>query len=172
MNVQEILNISKARKNKDKESINKILENIHKKIKFYANLNKESCIYQVPPILDDKPIYNTDEITKQLFKVLDSEGFIVTAYQTGRLEIFWNEKLVEQKVKTDAYLISQEEKKLRNITKKSKKIDERFNFIANPKKTTQLIPQSLEDELDSKVEKILKEKNKLQNKYKNILNNK
>ena len=68
-------------------------------------------------------------------------------------------------------MISQEEKRLKNITKKSKKIDERFEFIANPKKTTKL-PQTLEDELDSKVEQILKEKSNIQNKYKNILNNK
>jgi hypothetical protein len=168
MNVQEVLNIAKERKLKNKDSIKKIIDNIHKKIKFYANLNKESCEYQIPVIIDDRPLYNVDFITKQVFKTLDSEGFIVTAYSDGRLEIFWKESLVEQKVKTDAYLISEQERKLKNITKKSKKVDERFAFLANPVKTAKL-PQTIEEQLDLQVEKILKEKEHLQNKYKDIL---
>lgn len=168
MNVQEILNISKERKLKNKDSIKKILSNIHKKIKFYATLNKESCEYQIPVIIDDRPLYDIENITKQVFKQLDSEGFIVTAYSEGRLEIFWKESLVEQKVKTDAYLISQQERKLKNITKKSKKVDERFSFLANPKKTAEL-PPTIEEQLDLQVEKILKEKEQLQKKFSSIL---
>jgi hypothetical protein len=161
MNVQDIINISKERKRKDKDSIKKILDNIHKKIKFYANLNKESCTYQIPPIINEKPVYNIDSITKEIFKVLDSEGFVVTAYSDGNLDIFWNEKLIEQKVKTDAYLISQKEKKIKNLTNKAKNIDAKFEFIANPKKTA----KSIDDDLDLQVQKILDEKNKLQKKY-------
>lgn len=169
MNVQEILKIKSARKNRNKELIKKIVNNIHNKIKYYAGLNKESCSYIVPPIVDDMPLYNMDDVVKEIFKILDSEGYIVSAYSNGQIDICWNEKLVEQKVKTDAYILSSEERKLRNITKKSKKIDERFSFLANPKKTSRP-EKTADEELDEQVEKILKEKETLQKKFSKMLN--
>ena len=169
MNVQEVLQISKERKTRTKESIKKIVENIHKKIKYYATMKKESCVYIIPPILNDTPLYDLENIIKDVFKILDSEGYIVCAYIDGRLDINWNEKLVEQKVKTDAYVLSQEEKKLKNITKKAKKVDERFAFLANPKKTTKEL--TIDEQIDSQVEKILREKEKQQKKFKSIIGN-
>ena len=109
------------------------------------------------------------QTVKEIFKILDSEGYIVSAYSNGQIDISWNEKLVEQKVKTDAYIVANEQRKMRNITKKSKKIDERFSFLANPKKTSR--PEKThEEELDEQVEKILKEKENLQKKFSKLLN--
>ena len=87
--------------------------------------------------------------------------------EISELEIIWNEKLVEQKVKTDAFVLSQEERRLKNITKKCKKVDERFQFLANPKKTSKEL--SADDQLDLQLEKILKEKKNQQNKFKKLL---
>ena len=168
MNVQEILNISKERKNRNKLLIKKIIDNIHKKIKYYATLKKESCSYIIPPLIDDTPLYDLEGVIKDIFKTLDSEGYIVTAYANGQVDICWNEKLVEQKVKTDSYVLSSEEKKLKNITKKIKNIDDRFSFLANPKKTNGP-EKTLDQQIDDQVEKILKEKSKQQKKYKNLL---
>lgn len=164
MNVQEVLQIGKERKLRTKDAIKKIVENIHKKIIYYAGLKKESCVYLVPPIVNDMPVYDYTIVVKDIFKILDEEGYIVTAYSDGRINICWNEKLVEQKVKTDAYVLSQEERKLKNITKKSKKVDERFAFLANPKKTNKEL--SIDEQLDAQIEKILKEKDKKQKQLK------
>jgi len=168
MNVQEILNISKERKNRSKVVIKKIVENIHKKIKYYATAKKESCRYIIPPLVDDTPLYDLEGVIKEVFKMLDSEGYIVTAYSNGQIDICWNEKLVEQKVKTDAYVLSSEEKKLKNITKKIKNIDDRFSFLANPKKTGGP-EKTLDQQVDDQIEKILKEKSQQQKKYKSLL---
>ncbi len=169
MNVQEVLQIGKDRKQRSREVSKKIIENIHKKIKRYAELKKESCIYLVPPIVNDIPVYNYELVVKDIFKILDEEGYIVSAYIDGRIIICWNETLVEQKVKTDAFMLSQEERKLKNITKKVKKIDERFSFLSNPKKTTKEL--SVDEQLDAQVEKILKEKDKKQKQMKRIIGN-
>jgi len=169
MNVQEVLNIAKARKLKNKELVKKIIANVHKKIKYYATLKKESCVYTVPPIVDEFPVYDFENTIKDIFKILDSEGYIVTAYPSGELEIIWNEKLVEQKVKTDAFILSQEERRLKNITKKCKKVDERFSFLANPKKIKNEKDKTIDEQLDSQIEKILKEKEKLQHTYSKML---
>ena len=169
MNVQEVLQIAKERKTRTKESIKKIVENIHKKIKYYAQMKKESCVYIIPPIINDTPLYDLEIIIKDIFKILDSEGYIVSAYIDGRLDICWNEKLVEQKVKTDAFMLSQEENKLKNITKKVKNVDERFAFLANPKKTTK--EPTIDEQIDLQVQKILKEKENQQKKFKSIVGN-
>jgi len=168
MNVEEVLKIKSERKNRHKALVKKIVDNIHNKIKYYATLNKESCSYIIPPIVDDMPLYNIESAIQEIFKILDSEGYIVSAYSNGQVDISWNEKLVQQKVKTDAYIVSQEEKKLRNITKKSRKVDERFSFLANPKKTSPP-PKTIDEQLDEQVEKILKEKENLQKKFSRLL---
>jgi hypothetical protein len=169
MNVQEILQIGKERKQRTKDAVKKIVENIHKKIKYYAEMKKESCLYLVPPIINDLPVYEYELVVKDIFKILDQEGYIVTAYSDGRVNICWNERLVEQKVKTDAYILSQQERKLKNITKKSKNVDERFAFLANPKKVVKEL--SIDEQIDAQVEKILKEKDKKQKQMKKIVGN-
>jgi hypothetical protein len=170
MNVQEVLQIAKERKSRTREVIKRIAENIHKKIKYYANLKRESCVYVIPPIVNDMPVYDYEQVIKDIFKILDQEGFIVSAYNDGRLDICWNEKLVEQKVKTDAYVVSQEERKLKNVTRKAKKVDERFAFLANPLKTGKK-ELTVDEQLDAQVDKILKEKAKQQKKMKQIVGN-
>ena len=169
MNVQEVLNISKERKLKTKEATKKIVESVHKKILYYANLKKESCTYLIPPVVNDIPLFDIDTVVKDVFKILDSEGYIVSAFSNGRLDVCWNEKLVEQKVKADAYIISEQERKLKNITKKAQKVDERFSFLANPKKVNK--EKTVDELLDDQVSKILKEKERTQKKFKNIVGN-
>jgi len=173
MNVQEVILLKKERRLKNKENIEKILESVHKKIKNYALLKKESCTYVINPLLCGLAIFNLEETTIDVFKKLDSEGYIVNAYSDGTLDICWDEKLVEQKVKNDSYVLSLEEKRLKNITKKKKNVDKRFDFIANPKKINvqdNISNLSIDDQLDLQLKKILKEKKEEQNKYKKILN--
>jgi len=156
MNVEEVINISKQRNIRVKNAITRVMENIHKKILYYARLKRDSCSYIVPPLVDNTPLYDREYVIKELFKQLDSEGYIVCAYPDGRIEICWNERLVQQKVKTDAFVIDHEQRKIKNLTKKSKKVDERFSFLANPEKTQ----PSIEKRLDDQIEKILGQRRK------------
>ena len=166
MHVEEVLKISKERKIKTKECISKIIENIHKKIVYYAKLKQESCVYTIPPIINDTPLYEIGLIIKDVFKILDSEGYVVTAYDSGRIEINWNEKLVEQKVRSDTIIVNRQKQKI----KIKKKDDKTFNFLSNPKKIRSDEDKSIDEKLDDQVQKILKEKEKLQNRYKKLAN--
>jgi hypothetical protein len=171
MDVQEVILLKRERKNRNKVNIDKLLENVHKRIKFYASLNRDSCTYKIPPIMDGLPLFNLQDVTIDVFKKLDSEGYIVNAYSDGNIEICWDEKMVEEKVKRDSYVLSTEEKRLKIITKKNKNVDKRFTFLANPKKTA---PSELsaDDQLNLQLEKILQEKKQQQNKFKKIISNK
>jgi len=161
MNVQEVINISTQRNNKTKDILKKVMENIHKKILFYAKKNLDSCSYVLPVVIDDYIIYDRVQMTKDIYKVLNGEGYIVSAYLNGKIDISWNEKLVQQKLNVDKYLLTQEEQRLNKYNHKNKVITERFNFLANPNK----VNVTLEDNLDQKVEEILRSKEKEQKKY-------
>ena len=165
MDVSEIISLKKNIRDKHKINTESLLDKIHQRIKHYALLKKDSCTYKIPVIIDYKPVSNLEHVTLDIFKKLDSEGYIVNAYSDGTLEICWDERLVSQKAKNDSFVLSVEEKQLRNITKRNKKVDKRFDFIANPKKTV----LSVDDQLDLQLEKILKEKKTEQNKYKKLL---
>jgi CMP-N-acetylneuraminic acid synthetase len=54
--------------------------------------------------------------------------------------------------------------------KKSKNIDERFSFLANPRKIkSDKKDLTMDEQIDSQIEKILKDKESLQNKYSKML---
>ena len=160
MNVQEVIDITRQRKSKFKEIIQKIMENIHKKIKYYAKYKHESCTYVIPALINDTPIYDRINVTKDLYKILDDEGYIVTAYENGQIDIGWNEKLVQKKMNNDRCVLTLEEKRLNKYNKASKVINDRFGFLANPSKT--INEPTLEEKVDREIEKILKEKDKKQ----------
>ena len=163
MNVQEVINISKERKNRLRDITEKIIENIHKKIKYYAKHRKESCTYIIPPLIDDTPIYDRETLSKDIFKVLDSEGYIVCAYQNGQIDISWNEKLVQRKLSNDTYILKQQERRLNRYDKTAKVLNDRFSFLSNP---TKLVKEpTLEEKVDQQVEKILKERDHRQREF-------
>ena len=161
MNVQEIISITNERKNKLKNVILKIIENIHKKIKYYAKNKKESCTYIIPILIDDTPIYDRKNLTKEIYKILNEEGYIISAFENGQIDISWNEKLVQKKLETDRYILSNEEKRLNKYNKQNKVLTDRFNFLANPNKVING-ELTLEEKLDQQVDKILKQKEKEQ----------
>jgi len=167
MNVQEVINISNERKNKFKAVTSKIIENIHKKIKYYATHKKESCTYIIPVLIDDTPIYDRKGITSDIYKILNDEGYIVSAFSNGQIDICWNEKLVQKKNDNDLFILSQEEKRIDKHNKNTKIITDRFNFLANPDK----VNVTLEEKLDHQVEKLLKEKDKQQKKFSKRIGN-
>ena len=163
MNVQEVINISKQRKNRLKEVTEKIIDNIHKKIKYYAKNRLESCTYLIPPLIDDTPIYNRTGLARDIYKRLNEEGYIVSAYETGQIDIFWNEKLVQQKLDNDRYILTQQERRLNKYNKTAKVLNERFSFLSNPQKVRQ--EPTLEEKIDQHLEKILKDKDRHQKEF-------
>jgi hypothetical protein len=169
MNVHEIINITKQRKTRLKAITQKIIENIHKKIKYYAEHKHETCSYIIPPLIDDTPIYDRLALTRDLFKILDDEGYIVTAFENGQINICWNEKLVQKKLNNDQYILTQEEKRLNKFNKNAQVINDRFAFLSNPAKT--LKEPTLEEKIDREVDKILKEKDREQKRLAKTLGN-
>lgn len=160
MNIQEVISITHEKRNKLKLAIKKMIENIHKKILYYAKHKKEACTYFIPPMVEDFPIYDRKTAICEIYRVLNEEGYIVTAFENGQLDICWNERLVGKKLNSDRFLLQQEEKRVNTISKKTKVINERFNFLANPNKVVN--EPTLEEKIDQQVEHLLKQKDREQ----------
>ena len=168
MDVSEILKITKDKKKRRKALINELLENIHKRIKYHATNNRVWCEYQIPGLVSGLPLFNVPEIAIEIYKKLDSEGFLVTVYTTGLLYICWDEKQLRRKASVDSFLVNEDENKIKNLTKKSKNVDDKCKFIANPKKVKEKTRPS---DLDIHVNRILREKEKEVKKYKGLIDN-
>ena len=160
MNIHEVINLTHEKENKLKMSVKKIVECIHKKIMYYAKHKKESCTYFIPAMIDDFPIYDRVYATKEAYKMLNEQGYIVSAYANGQIDICWNEKLVNTKLNHDRYILQKEESRLVKLNHKNKIINDRFTFLANPNKINN--EQTLEQKLDNQVERLLKEKDREQ----------
>ncbi len=160
MNIQEVISITNAKKNRFKVAIKKMIENVHKKIMHYAKNKKESCTYFIPPIVEDFPIYDRKTAVQEIYNVLNEEGYIVTAFENGQIDICWNERLVAKKLNAERYHLQQEEKKINAFNKKTKEVHERFNFLANPDKVIGEL--TLEQKIDAQVDRLLKQKDREQ----------
>ena len=119
--------------------------------------------------MDDTPIYDRISLARDIFKVLDSEGYIVCAYENGQIDISWNEKLVERKLNNDNYLLKQQERRLNRYDKTAKILNDRFSFLSNPNKICQ--EPTLEEKVDQQVEKILKERDRRQREFSKQIGN-
>ena len=168
MDVSEVLKIGKDRKKRRKVLINELLENIHKRIKYHAVHGRVFCEYQVPGMISGLPLFNIQEVAVEVYKKLDEEGFLATVYNNGLIYICWDKKQLKSKASMDSFLVRENENKIKNLTKKSKNVDERCQFIANPRKTKEKPKPS---DLDIHVNKILKERENQKKKYKGLIDN-
>lgn len=160
MNIQEVITLTNEKKNKLKLAAKKVIQNVHKKILYYAKHKRESCTYLVPMIVEDFPIFDRMYVTREIYRVLNEEGYIVTAFSNGQINICWNEQMVTKKMNTDRYLLQQEEKKLNALHKKTSAINQRFNFLANPDKV--INEPTLEQKIDAQVDRLLKQREREQ----------
>ena len=166
MDVSEVLKIGKEKKKRRKDLIETLLENIHKRILFHAKNSRSNCEYQIPPVISGLPLFNINDIAIDIYKKLDNEGYIVSAHNSGLIYISWDEKLLERKAAMDSFLIDQEHHKIKNLSQKKFSVDDRFKFLANPNKIKQRKPPS---DLDIHVNKILREREQTNKKYKDLL---
>jgi hypothetical protein len=156
MNIHEVINLTNEKKNRLKEAVKKIVELIHRKILEYAKQKKEACSYFIPMFVDDFPLQDRGYAIREVYNILNEEGYIVCAYESGQIDICWNETLVHKKLNKDKYLLKQEEERVERISRKNKAVHERFAFLANPSKISNKL--TLEEKLDNKINEILKEK--------------
>jgi len=168
MKVEEVLKIHKERDRRHRQIVTDLSEKIYAKILHYAKNHKQECIYSVPSVIAGMPLFNISDITMDLYKKLDKDGYIVTAYNDGRLHINWKESDVKKKAEGEAYMIDQEKNRIKNISKKKKTVDQKFDFLANPEKKSKYT-KTAADGWEKKVNKIIKDGEQRKKQISNLL---
>ena len=96
ININELLSYSKNDEYNKQKLYNKLLQNSHKRIHYYAKNKKLECLYKVPEYTFGYPLYNSEEAVNYISKKLKDNGFIVKILHTY-IHISWNFKNKEVK---------------------------------------------------------------------------
>ena len=81
---------SRKRHLKRLELYNSILEKVHHRIKYNAELEKTFCFYNIPEFIIGTPLYNVEELKNYIITALKKNGFMLLHIEPNWLFISWN----------------------------------------------------------------------------------
>jgi len=89
LNINELHGSIHRRKVKSLELYNSILEKIHHRIKYNAELEKTYCFYNIPGFIIGVPLYDIKELTTYVITALKKNGFKLLYIDPNWLFISW-----------------------------------------------------------------------------------
>ena len=90
LNIKDLNNSINKRHLKRLELYNSILEKVHHRIKYNAELEKTYCFYNIPEFIIGTPLYNVEELKKYIITALKKNGFMLLHIEPNWLFISWN----------------------------------------------------------------------------------
>ena len=90
LNINELHGSIHRRKVKRLELYNSILEKIHHRIKYNAELEKTYCFYNIPGFIIGVPLYDIKELTTYVITALKKNGFKLLYIDPNWLFISWS----------------------------------------------------------------------------------
>jgi len=90
LNINELHGSIHRRKVKRLELYNSILEKIHHRIKYNADLEKTYCFYNIPGFIIGVPLYDIKELTTYIITALQKNGFKILYIDPNWLFISWS----------------------------------------------------------------------------------
>ena len=77
LNIRDLYTSAKRTELEKYKLFDEVLIKCHKKIKLNADNKKTECIFQIPPFIFGKPLYNIDNLQDYIIKSLRMNGFEV-----------------------------------------------------------------------------------------------
>ena len=90
LNIKDLNNSINKRHLKRLELYNSILEKVHHRIKYNAELEKTYCFYNIPEFIIGTPLYNVEELKNYIITALKKNGFMLLHIEPNWLFISWN----------------------------------------------------------------------------------
>jgi len=90
LNIRDLYTSAKRTELEKYKLFDEVLIKCHKKIKLNADNKKTECIFQIPPFIFGKPLYNIDNLQDYIIKSLRMNGFEVKKLVEYYLFINWN----------------------------------------------------------------------------------
>ena len=118
LNINDLYDSINNKNYKRMEKFDNILIQIHRRIKYHADLEQTFCLYNIPEFIFGTPLYNINDLKKYIINTLKKNGFKILYFHPNTIFISWD---VENKIK--------------NKNKKNKKKNNNFKLIDeyNPK---------------------------------------
>ena len=118
LNINDLYDSINNKNYKRMEKFDNILIQIHRRIKYHADLEQTFCLYNIPEFIFGTPLYNVNDLKNYIIITLKKNGFKILYFHPNTIFISWD---VENKIK--------------NKNKKNKKKNNNFKLIDeyNPK---------------------------------------
>ena len=125
LNINELYDTINNKNSKRLNKFNDILLQIHRRIKYHAELEQTFCIYCVPEFIFGIPLYNVNDLKNFIINTLKKNGFKILYFHPNTIFISWG---VENRIQNKS------EKKKKENNNNFKLIDDynpKGNFIYN-----------------------------------------
>ena len=126
LNINELYDSINNKNFKRMEKFDNILTQIHRRIKYHADLEQTFCLYNIPEFIFGTPLYNVNDLKKYIINTLKKNGFKILYFHPNTIFISWD---VENKIKD-----KNNKKNKKNKNNNFKLIDEynpKGNFVYN-----------------------------------------
>ena len=126
LNINDLYDSINNKNFKRMKKFDDILIQIHRRIKYHAELEQTYCLYSIPEFIFGIPLYNINDLKKYIMDTLKKNGFKLMYFHPNTIFISWD---VENKIKN-----KDDSKKKKNNNKNFRLIDDynpQGNFVYN-----------------------------------------
>ena len=103
LNINDLYDSINNKNFKRMKKFDDILVQIHRRIKYHADLEQTFCLYSIPEFIFGTPLYNINDLKKYIMDTLKKNGFKLMYFHPNTIFISWD---VENKIKNPSHLLS------------------------------------------------------------------
>ena len=96
LNINDLYDSINNKNFKRMKKFDDILVQIHRRIKYHADLEQTFCLYSIPEFIFGIPLYNINDLKKYIMDTLKKNGFKLMYFHPNTIFISWD---VENKIK-------------------------------------------------------------------------
>ena len=125
LNINDLYDTINNKNFKRLKKFDDILLQIHRRIKYHAELEQTFCLYVIPEFIIGVPLYNVNDLKKYIMSTLTKNGFKLMYFHPNTIFISWD---VQNKLKNN------DKKKKKSDNSQYRLIDDynpNGNFIYN-----------------------------------------
>lgn len=125
LNINDLYDTINNKNFKRLKKFDDILLQIHRRIKYHAELEQTFCLYAIPEFIIGVPLYNVNDLKKYIMSTLTKNGFKLMYFHPNTIFISWD---VQNKLKNN------DKKKKKSDNSQYRLIDDynpNGNFIYN-----------------------------------------
>tara|TARA_B110000879_G_C10852664_1_gene386048 strand:- start:211 stop:636 length:426 start_codon:yes stop_codon:yes gene_type:complete len=101
LNIDDLYETIDEKNNKRLEKFDGILKKIHGRIRYYSQLERTFCFFQIPEFIIGVPLYNVSDLRNYIINSLKRNGFHIVYIDPNWVYISWSKEDRGKPVKKD-----------------------------------------------------------------------